>query len=175
MQDTFRGRVCECPVEKGVRFTGDGYTHCAGICFYIFPKRVPCDSLDHPNSGTSLLIFVSSMPIAICSNYFLWNITHAMAIYSPHNCWRLTFYICLYFFTWHGFLILVAVAASGALRCEIHNGGCWKDTKGGRTYSACVVSFPIVPSLFLFFFNDFSLEIVFSSMWWKAIYFIDKF
>ncbi|KAL8517033.1 hypothetical protein ACS0TY_015316 [Phlomoides rotata] len=56
-RDTFRGRVCECPVAKGVRFTGDGYTHCE---------------------------------------------------------------------------------ASGALRCEINNGGCWKDTKGGRTYSACV-------------------------------------
>ncbi|CAB4284954.1 unnamed protein product [Prunus armeniaca] len=27
--------------------------------------------------------------------------------------------------------------ASGALRCEINNGGCWKKTQNGRTYSAC--------------------------------------
>ncbi|EPS73119.1 hypothetical protein M569_01632, partial [Genlisea aurea] len=56
-RDTFRGRVCECPIVQGVQFVGDGYTTCQ---------------------------------------------------------------------------------ASGALRCEINNGGCWKDTKGGRTYSACV-------------------------------------
>lgn len=29
LQDTFRGRVCECPVVNGVLFSGDGYTHCA--------------------------------------------------------------------------------------------------------------------------------------------------
>ncbi|PIA37441.1 hypothetical protein AQUCO_03000192v1 [Aquilegia coerulea] len=56
-KDTFRGRVCECPVVQGVKFVGDGYTHCE---------------------------------------------------------------------------------ASGALRCEINNGGCWKKTQDGRTYSACV-------------------------------------
>ncbi|KAF5471434.1 hypothetical protein F2P56_008225 [Juglans regia] len=56
-KDTFRGRVCECPVVQGVKFVGDGYTHCE---------------------------------------------------------------------------------ASGALRCEINNGGCWKKTQEGRTYSACV-------------------------------------
>ncbi|KAF9595774.1 hypothetical protein IFM89_003516 [Coptis chinensis] len=56
-KDTFRGKVCECPVVEGVKFVGDGYTHCE---------------------------------------------------------------------------------ASGALRCEINNGGCWKKTQDGRTYSACV-------------------------------------
>ncbi|KAG6640325.1 vacuolar-sorting receptor 1-like [Carya illinoinensis] len=56
-KDTFRGRVCECPVVQGVKFVGDGYTHCE---------------------------------------------------------------------------------ASGALHCEINNGGCWKKTQEGRTYSACV-------------------------------------
>lgn len=30
MQDTFRGRVCECPIVQGVKFVGDGYTHCEG-------------------------------------------------------------------------------------------------------------------------------------------------
>ncbi|KAI3843393.1 hypothetical protein MKW92_032617 [Papaver armeniacum] len=55
-KDTFRGRVCECPVVQGVKFVGDGYTHCE---------------------------------------------------------------------------------ASGHLRCEINNGGCWKQTKDGKTFSAC--------------------------------------
>lgn len=27
-QDTFRGRVCQCPLVNGVQFEGDGYTHC---------------------------------------------------------------------------------------------------------------------------------------------------
>ncbi|KAG6744386.1 hypothetical protein POTOM_053106 [Populus tomentosa] len=56
-KDTFRGRVCECPVVQGVKFVGDGYTRCE---------------------------------------------------------------------------------ASGSLRCEINNGGCWKKTQDGRTFSACV-------------------------------------
>lgn len=30
MQDTFRGRVCQCPIVQGVKFLGDGYTHCEG-------------------------------------------------------------------------------------------------------------------------------------------------
>ncbi|WOK96717.1 vacuolar-sorting receptor 1 [Canna indica] len=56
-KDTFRGRICECPVVKGVKFVGDGYTHCE---------------------------------------------------------------------------------ASGSGRCEINNGGCWKETRDGQTYSACM-------------------------------------
>ena len=55
-KDTFRGRVCECPVVKGVKFVGDGYTNCE---------------------------------------------------------------------------------ASGIGRCEIKNGGCWKETRNGKTISAC--------------------------------------
>ncbi|RWR79049.1 EGF-like calcium-binding domain-containing protein [Cinnamomum micranthum f. kanehirae] len=55
-KDTFRGRVCECPVVDGVKFAGDGYTHCE---------------------------------------------------------------------------------VSGAGRCEINNGGCWKKNQDGKTYSAC--------------------------------------
>ncbi|XP_072974967.1 vacuolar-sorting receptor 1-like isoform X2 [Typha angustifolia] len=56
-KDTFRGRVCECPVVNGVKFVGDGYMHCE---------------------------------------------------------------------------------ASGFGRCEINNGGCWKKTRDGQMYSACV-------------------------------------
>jgi hypothetical protein len=56
-KDTFRGRVCECPIVKGVKFVGDGYTNCE---------------------------------------------------------------------------------ASGIGRCEINNGGCWKETKHGKTISACL-------------------------------------
>ncbi|KAJ0695985.1 putative PA domain, EGF-like calcium-binding, complement Clr-like EGF domain-containing protein [Helianthus annuus] len=56
-RDTFRGRVCQCPIVQGVKFFGDGYKHCE---------------------------------------------------------------------------------ASGALRCGLNNGGCWKDSQQGRTYSACI-------------------------------------
>ncbi|MBA0755421.1 hypothetical protein Gogos_022190, partial [Gossypium gossypioides] len=69
-RDTFRGRVCECPIVNGVKFSGDGYTHCE---------------------------------------------------------------------------------ASGALQCEINNGGCWRETQEGKTYSACLVSSSLSvssPSLF---------------------------
>ncbi|KAH9318618.1 hypothetical protein KI387_020387, partial [Taxus chinensis] len=30
-KDTFRGRVCECPLVSGVQFEGDGYLHCEAI------------------------------------------------------------------------------------------------------------------------------------------------
>ncbi|KAL8262277.1 hypothetical protein R6Q59_026326 [Mikania micrantha] len=56
-RDTFRGRVCQCPIVQGVKFFGDGYKHCE---------------------------------------------------------------------------------ASGVLRCGLNNGGCWKDSQQGRTYSACI-------------------------------------
>ncbi|KAI5057605.1 hypothetical protein GOP47_0027620 [Adiantum capillus-veneris] len=55
-KDTFRGRICECPIVQGVQFQGDGYTYCEAI---------------------------------------------------------------------------------GPGRCSINNGGCWKETRHGRTFSAC--------------------------------------
>lgn len=55
-KDTFRGRICKCPLVNGVQFQGDGYISCQ---------------------------------------------------------------------------------ASGQGRCKIHNGGCWHETKDGRTFSAC--------------------------------------
>ncbi|KAK7853900.1 vacuolar-sorting receptor 6 [Quercus suber] len=30
-KDTFRGRVCECPIAKGVQYRGDGYTSCKDV------------------------------------------------------------------------------------------------------------------------------------------------
>jgi hypothetical protein len=29
-QDTYRGRICQCPVVGGVQYQGDGYTECKG-------------------------------------------------------------------------------------------------------------------------------------------------
>ncbi|CAL9120359.1 unnamed protein product [Musa acuminata var. zebrina] len=55
-KDTFRGRVCECPVFNGVQFKGDGYSNCEAI---------------------------------------------------------------------------------GPGRCRINNGGCWQETRDGKTVSAC--------------------------------------
>lgn len=31
VQDTFRGRICECPVVDGVQYRGDGYSSCQGM------------------------------------------------------------------------------------------------------------------------------------------------
>lgn len=58
-KDTFRGRVCECPLVDGVLFQGDGYVSCE---------------------------------------------------------------------------------ASGQGRCQIKNGGCWQETRNGKTFSACLDS-----------------------------------
>lgn len=38
------------------------------------------------------------------------------------------------------FRLLFPSTASGPLRCALNNGGCWKKTQGGKTFSACVVS-----------------------------------
>jgi len=39
------------------------------------------------------------------------------------------------------------IVASGALRCGINNGGCWKQTQMGKTYSACRVIFTKISRL----------------------------
>ncbi|KAJ8439607.1 hypothetical protein Cgig2_017174 [Carnegiea gigantea] len=39
-KDTFRGRVCECPLVNGVQFEGDGYTSCKGESWI---STLPCD------------------------------------------------------------------------------------------------------------------------------------
>ena len=36
MQDTFRGRVCECPLVNGVQFSGDGYSLCKRKSFIFW-------------------------------------------------------------------------------------------------------------------------------------------
>lgn len=39
-------------------------------------------------------------------------------------------------------VIVCLSTVSGAGRCEINNGGCWKKNKDGKTYSACSVNAP---------------------------------
>lgn len=56
LQDTYRGRVCECPAVDGVQYEGDGYKECKPV---------------------------------------------------------------------------------GPGRCAANNGGCWKETRHGKTFSAC--------------------------------------
>lgn len=38
IQDTFRGRVCECPMVDGVQFKGDGYSSCKRECKVYLPN-----------------------------------------------------------------------------------------------------------------------------------------
>jgi hypothetical protein len=51
VQDTFRGRVCECPLVDGVQFKGDGYKNCEGKLYvFFFPfinqhKHVKCNNI----------------------------------------------------------------------------------------------------------------------------------
>lgn len=46
VQDTFRGRVCECPVVNGVQYRGDGYSSCQGIVFlHDKSKILLCDKV----------------------------------------------------------------------------------------------------------------------------------
>lgn len=44
-KDTFRGRVCHCPLVNGVQFQGDGYTSCEGACPHHFPLSLSYISL----------------------------------------------------------------------------------------------------------------------------------
>jgi hypothetical protein len=39
-------------------------------------------------------------------------------------------------------------AASGLGRCQINNGGCWKETKNGKTVSACSVRCHLITNVF---------------------------
>ena len=45
------------------------------------------------------------------------------------------------------YFLFFLFTASGPLHCEINNGGCWKKTQDGRTYSARVVSCPCINML----------------------------
>ncbi|KAG4131489.1 hypothetical protein ERO13_D09G215050v2 [Gossypium hirsutum] len=45
-QDTIRGRVCECPVVNGVKYYGDGYTHCESKHVYLTRKKPSLQTRD---------------------------------------------------------------------------------------------------------------------------------
>ena len=49
-QDTFRGRVCECPFVNGVQFEGDGYSSCKGEIW------------------SQLVYLISSLPIGVMNS-----------------------------------------------------------------------------------------------------------
>jgi hypothetical protein len=40
-QDTFRGRICVCPLVEGVQFEGDGYSNCQGNNIAQFMTCLP--------------------------------------------------------------------------------------------------------------------------------------
>lgn len=65
VQDTFRGRVCECPTVQGVKFMGDGYTKCEGKCFH----RLPCRLKKYAHNSTFHLIQFS-----ICELFYFPNL-----------------------------------------------------------------------------------------------------
>ncbi|KAK8556086.1 hypothetical protein V6N13_070155 [Hibiscus sabdariffa] len=68
--DTFRGRVCECPVVNGVKYSGDGYTHCESESVSLARKEL--DVQAH-NQGKiiawPIILGVAVVGVAVYANY----------------------------------------------------------------------------------------------------------
>jgi hypothetical protein len=67
-QDTFRGRICVCPLVEGVQFEGDGYSNCQGNNIAQFMTYLP----------TYLMSFILSFV------YFPW-LTIRPSYYRPQK------------------------------------------------------------------------------------------
>ncbi|KAI7745633.1 hypothetical protein M8C21_033479 [Ambrosia artemisiifolia] len=52
-KDTFRGKVCECPIVNGVKYVGDGYTHCEHINECKEKKACQCSKCKCKNTWGS--------------------------------------------------------------------------------------------------------------------------
>ncbi|PWZ07847.1 Vacuolar-sorting receptor 6 [Zea mays] len=72
-QDTYRGRVCECPVVNGVRYEGDGYTDCKAIG----PGRCAL------NNGGCWSATRGHQTFSACTSYMDSEIMSIMSQYMP--------------------------------------------------------------------------------------------
>jgi hypothetical protein len=118
-QDTFRGRICVCPLVEGVQFEGDGYSNCQGNNIAQFMTYLP----------TYLMSFILSFV------YFPW-LTIRPSYYCPQKRFN-----CLKFMN--------VETATGPGRCRVDNTGCWIETQGGLTFSACQVLSTLTPNVFI--------------------------
>ncbi|KAK1364686.1 hypothetical protein POM88_040247 [Heracleum sosnowskyi] len=69
-KDTFRGRVCECPVVDGVQFKGDGNTSCEDVAF---------KSLDYASRsimGEADCSYITCSELMECESCYLPNLLH---------------------------------------------------------------------------------------------------
>lgn len=82
----------------------------------------------------------------------LWERRH---ITICNGCWNYTQWIITQLILSMYFGVF-GLTASGALRCGLNNGGCWRGTQEGKTYSACIVSASAsLPSLLFLSFTHF--------------------
>ncbi|KAK8511048.1 hypothetical protein V6N11_046373 [Hibiscus sabdariffa] len=69
-RDTFRGRVCECPVVNGVKYSGDGYTHCKSESISLARKEL---GVQAHNQGKiiawPIILGVAVVGVAVYANY----------------------------------------------------------------------------------------------------------
>jgi hypothetical protein len=118
-QDTFRGRICACPLVEGVQFEGDGYSNCQGN------NIAQCMTYLPTNLMSFILSFVYFPRLTICPPY-----------YRPQKRFN-----CLKFMN--------VETATGPGRCRVDNTGCWIETQGGLTFSACQVLSTLTPDVFI--------------------------
>ncbi|KAG6424980.1 hypothetical protein SASPL_115403 [Salvia splendens] len=69
-KDTFRGRVCECPIVNGVQLKGDGYRSCSGMPFILHVQQVALGDAEYITEAAgmkrgmgslSLLVWIAKM------------------------------------------------------------------------------------------------------------------
>lgn len=109
-QDTFRGRVCECPVFNGVQFKGDGYSNCEGSTLFLSRRKSRIWNLPICFKPSSIWICILNLlndskhrPIYFCSspkeNYseelsiILLSVNASLFLCAEWTCfciWRLT-------------------------------------------------------------------------------------
>jgi len=63
-QDTFRGRICVCPLVEGVQFEGDGYSNCQGNNIAQFMTYLPTCLSTWCHSSSPLFTFLD-LPFAL--------------------------------------------------------------------------------------------------------------
>ncbi|KAF9621210.1 hypothetical protein IFM89_016704 [Coptis chinensis] len=80
-KDTFRGRVCECPLVEGVQFKGDGYNKCEGNHFGTTGKH---KKAKNPSNSPYKPILISK------SNYVLAASGPGRCKINNGGCWHET-------------------------------------------------------------------------------------
>ncbi|KAE8698029.1 Vacuolar-sorting receptor 1 [Hibiscus syriacus] len=69
-RDTFRGRVCECPVVNGVKYSGDGYTLCESKSISLARKELSFQTHNHRKIIVwPIILGLAVAGVAVYANY----------------------------------------------------------------------------------------------------------